>query len=131
MKKLLVLVAFVLPFVMKAQDFVIKTDDKKIEGKIMPSTPDRYSAMITFKDNEGGKTIYRPSDIKSWHSGDVVYESKIFALSKKKGLAVFMRRMCDGNGNKSYITECCIGFEYVYKIIVSDWTRSRFKRLMS
>jgi len=54
--------------------------------------------MITFKDNEGGKTIYRPSDIKSWHSGDVVYESKIFALSKKKGLAVFMRRMCDGKG---------------------------------
>lgn len=102
MKKLIMLLVMVLPLLAQAQsdskDYIIGTDDKKVEGRIMPSTPDRYSAMITFKDTEGNKTVYRPSDIKSWHSGEVVYESKIYKLTKKRGLAVFMRRLCDGKG---------------------------------
>lgn len=103
MKKLVLLLLLTLPFWSIAQDdatsgYIIDANDVKIKGTVMPAPPDRYSAQVTFKDADGQKHVYRPSEIKSWGTGETVYEAKVYKLTERTGHAVFMRRLCDGKG---------------------------------
>lgn len=79
-------------------DYVIDINDRKIYGKIILTTPAINSSQISFKDQSGNVRKYRTDEIKSWTRGDLTYETKFYAISKRKGFSVFMLRLTPEKG---------------------------------
>lgn len=80
-------------------DYVIDVNDRKIYGTVVLGPPAINSSMIKFKKNDGGNMAkYRPDEIKCWVSGDLVYESKVYAINEHKGFSVFMLRLSSAQG---------------------------------
>lgn len=79
-------------------DYVIDINDRKIYGTVILSTPAINSSQISFKDQSGTVKKYRPDEIKSWSRGNLIYETKFYALGKRKGFSVFMLRLTPEKG---------------------------------
>lgn len=81
-----------------AQDYVIDINDRKIYGTVILTTPAINSSQIKFKDNSGSIRTYRTDEIKSWSRGNLVYETKFYTISERKGFSVFMLRLTPERG---------------------------------
>ncbi|BDS15018.1 hypothetical protein [Aureispira anguillae] len=79
-------------------DYVIDINDRKIYGTVILNTPAINSSQISFKDQSGVVKKYRPDEIKSWSRGNLIYETKFYALGKRKGFSVFMLRLTPERG---------------------------------
>lgn len=79
-------------------DYVIDINDRKIYGTVILSTPAINSSQISFKDQSGAIKKYRPDEIKEWSSGDLVYQTKFYAINERKGFSVFMLRLTPAKG---------------------------------
>lgn len=78
-------------------DYIIDQFGLKKMGKVMLATPATNSVEINFKDNNGHIKKYRPDEIKEWSTGDLVYESKLFAFNSRAGVWVYMLRRTPKN----------------------------------
>ena len=104
--KLLPVLAFLLfAFTSSAQmnyseGYVILKGNKKVVGKIKSTPPSTQSLKVTFKTDKGHVKTYTPNEIKAWGTDkkNLRYESKGHRISATKVYAVFMRRICDGEG---------------------------------
>jgi hypothetical protein len=79
-------------------DYVIDINDQKIYGKVILSTPAMNSSQISFKNQSGLVKKYRPDEIKEWSSGNLTYETKVYAINERKGFSVFMLRLSPNKG---------------------------------
>lgn len=101
MKFTLVLITFLFLQTMsfaQNSDYVIDINDRKIYGTVILTTPAINSSQISFKDQSGNVRKYRTDEIKSWSRGNLVYETKFYAITKRKGFSVFMLRLTPKKG---------------------------------
>lgn len=99
MKFLIVGILLLATQLIVAQDYVIDVNDRKLYGTVILGPPAINSSMIKFKNNETGTVSkYRPDEIKCWVSGDLIYESKVYAINEHKGFSVFMLRLSTDKG---------------------------------
>jgi hypothetical protein len=91
-------ICFVQQLSIAQSDYVIDINDRKIYGKVILSTPSINSSRISFKNQTGEVKQYRPDEIKEWSTGDLVYQTKFYAINDRKGYSVFMLRLTPKKG---------------------------------
>jgi CHAT domain-containing protein len=96
---LLLLFCFQIAFTQdEAADYIIDTSGVKIYGKIIKVNVSSAAIQVKFKSEDGEERFYTPMEIKEWGSDQKIYQSKIYQLTKKKSIMVFMHLISPPGG---------------------------------
>jgi hypothetical protein len=131
-------ICFVQQLSIAQSDYVIDINDRKIYGKVVLSTPSINSSQIGFKDQSGVLKKYRPDEIKEWSSGDLVYQTKFYAINDRKGYSVFMLRLTPPKGRchlyEHYNTTGDVGYTQTFlekDRVLTELDPGRFRKQLA
>jgi CHAT domain-containing protein len=92
MNPFITLILLLLPFLAVSQnsDYLITKEDTIVYGKIEVQNLSINASKISFQDEQGNKTVYKPSQVLGWSKDGLVYKTKLYPSKRKKVLLTFM-----------------------------------------
>lgn len=122
----------------QSSDYIIDVNDRKFYGTVILNTPAINSSQISFKNQSGVIKKYRTDEIKSWSRGNLVYETKFYKISARKGFSVFMLRLTPEKGKchlyEYYNTNGDVGYTQTFiekNQVMTEVTFGRFRKQMT